>query len=122
MRRPDGVEHRVEDLLAAPGQRLLKLGLEIDVTGGRVLDATIEGRHDRLLDRLEAVLEEERRQRRLEQSGEDIPVLGQPLELLLRDGAAVLEQLLAQTELARHLGAAGARDDVRADLGHPSLR
>ena len=74
------------------------------------------------LDRLEAVLEEERRERRLEQRGEDVAVLGQPRQLVGRDGVRPAPaQQLVEAELARDLGAARARDDVRADLRHPPL-
>src|SRR4051812_39259202 len=38
MRRPVDIEHRIAHRLPAPRERLLNLGLEIDVTGQRVLD------------------------------------------------------------------------------------
>jgi hypothetical protein len=68
------------------------------------------------------VLDEERRQRRLEQRREDVPVSGEAVELLGRDDPLpFLDEPLAEAELARDDGAARARDDVRADLGQPAL-
>src|SRR3954454_8391094 len=59
MRRPVDIEHRIAHRLPAPRERLLNLGLEIDVAGRRVLDPRRERLHDRLLDLAEAMLEEE---------------------------------------------------------------
>jgi hypothetical protein len=69
------------------------------------------------------VLEEERRERCLEQRGEHVAVAGQPLELVLREASGrALGEPAAEVELARDDGAARTRDDVRADLGEPPLR
>ena len=123
MRRPFDLEHRVADLPAERGQLFLQLGLVVDVRGRGVLDAPAERLDDRLLDRLEAVLEEERRKRGLEQRGEDVAVPGEAAELLVGDDAlALLDQLLAEFELTRDDGAARPRDDVRADLRQLPLR
>jgi hypothetical protein len=107
----------------APGERLLELRLVVLVVGERVLDALRERVDDRPLDRLVAVLEEERGERRLEQRREDVAVRREALELLVRDlvGAGV-EQPVAELELARDDGAACPRDDVGADLREPALR
>src|SRR3954452_8251383 len=67
MRRPVDIEHRIAHRLPAPRERLLNLGLEIDVTGQRVLDPRRESLHNRLLDLAKAMLEEESCKRRLEQ-------------------------------------------------------
>src|SRR5262249_60081076 len=109
-------ENRVRDRLAAPRERLLQLRLVVDVRRQRVLDPRLERSDDRLLDLLEAVLEEERRKRCFEQRGEDVPVLREALELVRRDVCAALEQALPEVELARDDGAALARDDVGANL------
>jgi hypothetical protein len=68
------------------------------------------------------VLEEERRERRLEQRREHVPVTGEPLELVLgKSSGRALGEPAPEVELAGDDGAAGARDNVRADLGEPSL-
>ena len=81
MRRPFHLEHRVADLPAERGQLFLQLRLVVDVRGRGVLDAPAERLDDRLLDRLEAVLEEQRSKRGLEQRGETLR-LQEPIELL----------------------------------------
>src|SRR5690349_24925959 len=50
VRRPLDVEHGVADRLSAPRERLLQLGLVVDVARQRVLDAPGERIHDRTLD------------------------------------------------------------------------
>ena len=80
-----------------------------------------EGVDDRLLDRLESVLEEDRRESGLEQRGEDVAVLSEPAELLGLGQDPVLEQPLAEPELVGDEGAGPARDGVRADLRQPTL-
>src|SRR5690242_20588802 len=112
VRRPVDVEHGVADGLPAPRERLLQLRLVVDMARERVLDAPGERVHDRALDRLEAVLEEERGERRLEQRGEHVPVVREPVQLVVRDVGAALLQTLAELELARDDGAARARDDM----------
>ena len=81
MRGPVDVDHDVVDAAARLRERLLELGLVIDVRRPRVLDrsenaATIAGAI------AEAVLEEERRDRGLEQRGGDVPALDDPGELV----------------------------------------
>ena len=79
----------------------------VDVGRARVLDPIRERGDDRRLDRLVAVLEEERGDRGLEQRREDVAALDDPLELLARERlpAAVAEPL-AETKLARDRRAA----------------
>jgi hypothetical protein len=123
VRRPLDLEHRVRHLPPERRQLLLQLGLVVHEGGGRVVDATAERLDDRLLDPLERVLEEERRERRLEQRREDVPVPGETVELLRRDDPPpFLDQPLAEPELAGDDGTARTRDDVRADLREPPLR
>ena len=64
------VEHEVRDAPARLRERFLELRLVIDMGRARVLDPVGEGGDDRRLDRLVAVLEEERRDRGLEQRRE----------------------------------------------------
>ena len=75
VRRPLHLEHRVADLPARLRERLLQGRLVVDVLRAGVLDPVGERGDDRPLDRLVAVLEEERRNRGLEQSGGDVPAL-----------------------------------------------
>ena len=99
------------------GERLLQLRLVIDVGRPRVLDPAREGPDDGVLDLLEAVLQEQGAERRLQQRGEDVAVRGEPLELVLRHGAGrPLRHPLAEPELAGDDRAARPGDDVRADL------
>ena len=75
-----------------------------------------------LLDRLEAVLEQERAERRLEQRREDVAVADEPVELVVRQLALPRSlQLVPEVELPRDDGAALAGHDVRADLREPPL-
>jgi hypothetical protein len=68
------------------------------------------------------VREEERAESGLEQIGEDVPIARQALELVPgEDSPSRLEEPLAEPELARDDCAALPRDDVRPDLGEPSL-
>ena len=123
MGRPLHVEHRVADLLPQSRELLLQLRLVVDVSRCGVLDPPAEGLYDRILDRLEAVLEKERGQGGFEQRGEDVAVPGEAAELLVGDDAfALLDQLLAEPELPRDDRAARARNDVRANLGQLPLR
>src|ERR1700690_4407164 len=85
--RPYRLQHRVDDLLADPGQLLLELRLVVDRVRGGVLHLTAERSDDRFLDRLEPLLEEDRSGRRLEQPRDYVAVLreaGQPLRLRRR--------------------------------------
>src|SRR3954469_25613688 len=113
VRRPVDVEHGVADRLATARERLLKLCLEVDVARERVLDPGREGIDDRLLDLPEAVLEEKGGERGLEQRGENVAVLHQPLQLLLRNQLlAASLQSGAEVELAGDDGTARPGDDV----------
>jgi len=93
----------------------------VDVARQGVLDPLREGGDDRALDRLEAVLEKERRERRFEDGGEDVPVADEPRELLLREPDGALGKPWRKVEPAGDDGAAGTRDDVRADLRETPL-
>ena len=64
----------VRDHRVPPGQLLLQCGLEVDVLCGRILDSPREGLDDRLLDRLEPVLEEKSGEGRLHHRGQDVAV------------------------------------------------
>ena len=74
VRRSDRVHDDVVDLLAQSCQRLLQLRLVVDVRRQRVLDPRRERVDDRVLDRWEAVLEEERAEHGLEQGREHVAV------------------------------------------------
>ena len=122
VRRPLGREHHVGDLPAAPGERLLKLRLVVDVRRERVLDPGRERVDDRLLDRSEPVFEEERAEHRLEERREHVAVLRKPFDLLgLKVADPELAEPPAEVELARDDGTARTGDDVRADLREPPL-
>src|SRR5437764_5370763 len=112
----------VDDLLADSRQLLLQLGLVVHGVRGRILDLATERLHDRRLDGLEAALEEDRGERRLEQGREHVAVLRQPRELLRLRGGAALQQSLSQSELLGDERARTPRDDVGADLRQSPLR
>ena len=116
VRRALHLEHRVVDLPTRARERFLELGLVVDVARARVLDLVAEGRDDRLLDRLEPVLEVDRRERGLEQGREDVSARRDAVELVGRDSIGPLEEPVAEVELLRHDGAARPGDDVRTDL------
>src|SRR5579862_6462159 len=78
---------------AAARKELLQVRLVVDAGRDRELDALLEGGDDRALDRSEAVLQEERAERRLEPG--------------------------AEAELLGHRGARRARDDMGPRLGQP---
>jgi hypothetical protein len=122
VRRPVDVDDDVGDAPARLRERFLQLGLVVDVRRPGVLDPVGERRDDRRRDRGVPVLEEERRDRRLEQRRGDVPALDDPLELL---GGETLprrgREPLTEVQLARDRRAALARDDVRADLREPAL-
>ena len=92
VRRPLDLEHRVDDGAPRARQALLQLGLVVDVRRQGVLDARVERGDDRRLDRLEAVLEVERRQRGLEQRREHVAVEREPLDLALGEVARLLRR------------------------------
>jgi hypothetical protein len=106
VRRPGGVDHLVAHLPSLLREPLLKLRLVVDVARQRVLDPPLEGRDDRLLDRLEAVLEEQRAQPSLEQRREDVAIGGKLLEPFRARTFGPLDQLAVEVELARDDGAA----------------
>jgi hypothetical protein len=86
------------------------------------LDALAEGGDDGRLDPLEAMLEIESSDRRLEQSRKHVAAARDPFELVARDVARALREPLAETELLRDERARGARDDMRPDLREPPFR
>ena len=122
VRRALDLEHGVVHLPARPGERLLELRLVVDVARARVLDLVGEGLDDRRLDLLEAVLEVERSDGRLEHRGQHVAAPRDALELVRRDAFGPLEQLLPEAELLRNDGTALAGDDVRPDLRQAPLR
>ena len=123
MRRAGDVHDRVADMHPAAGERLLELGLVVDVIGQRVVDPLRERVDDRELDRLEPVLEEQRREGGLEERGEHVAIVREPRQLVARASVRPgLEQPVAEADLLRDDSAAGARDDVRAELRELALR
>jgi hypothetical protein len=74
VRRSLDFQNRVAHLPTHRGKLLLELGLEVDVRRRRVLDPAGKRLDDRLLDVLEAVLEEESRERRFQQRGKDVAI------------------------------------------------
>ena len=84
MRRARDLDDLVGDLAAEARERLLQLGLVVDVSGQRVLDALREGLDDRFAHALEPVRDVERAERRLDERREDVPVGREPLELARR--------------------------------------
>src|SRR3954447_17378730 len=114
VRRALDVEHVVDDLAAPARELFLQLGLVVDVAGQRIGDPAVEGGDDRVADRLESVLEVERRQRGLEQRGEHVAVPREALQLVRRRQLLpALGEPLSETELPRNHGAACPGDDVR---------
>src|SRR5439155_14480492 len=121
VRRALDLDDRVADGAPPPRERLLELGLVVDVARRGIFDPARERVHDRGLDRLEAVLQEEGRERRLEERREHVPVAGQPLALFRRNARGLLAEPAAEVEFARDGSAARAGDDVRPDLREPAL-
>jgi hypothetical protein len=122
MRRPFDLEHTVGDLAALPRKLFLELRLVVDVARRRILDLAAKRLDDRRLDRRESVLEEERRQRSLQQRAEDVPVPCELRELLLAGLPGVLTEPPPQAELAPDDRTALPGDDVRAEPGQLPLR
>src|SRR4051812_47143584 len=93
----------VGDVATGPGEQLLQVGLVVDARGERVLDLVGEGVDDGVPDGGEAVLEEDRAERRLDHRREHVAVAREPFELLLRlGGSRVRDETLPEAELARH--------------------
>src|SRR6266480_2489515 len=112
----------IGDVATGPGEQLLQVGLVVDARGERVLDLVGEGVDDGVLDGGEAVLEEDRTERRLDHRREHVAVAREPFELLLRlGGSRVRDETLPEAELARHHRARRTRDDMRANLGELPL-
>ena len=103
------------------GEELLQIRLVVDARRERLLDLLRERGDDRVLDRREAVLEEERTECRLDHRRQDVAVLREPLELHVQVRRGPLYETPPEIQLAGHLGAGRARDDVRADLREPPL-
>ena len=120
--RPLDLEHAVGDLTAPTCELFLELRLVIDVARGRILDPAAKRLDDRRLDRREAVLEKERRQRGLQQRAEDVRVPCELGELLLARLAGVPAEPPPQPELAPDDGTALPGDDVRAQPSQLPLR
>jgi hypothetical protein len=116
------LEDRVVHLPAGAGERLLQLGLVVDMARARVLDLLRERGDDRGLDALEPVLEVEGGDCRLEQCGQDVPAPRDALELVGGDGARVLGQAGAELELLGDNRAGLPGDDMRTDLREPPFR
>ena len=74
------------------------------------------------LDRREAVLEEERAERRLEDGADDARRGGKPLRVVLQPRGRARDETLAEPERRADGGAGRARDDVRPRLRQPALR
>jgi len=85
VRRPGNLDDLVRDLTSEAGERLLQLGLVVDVRRQRVLDPLLEGIDDRPAQPLEPVREVESAERGLDERRQDVPVRREPLELAGRD-------------------------------------
>ena len=96
MRRALGVDQHVDERPAPARDRLLQLGLVVDLVRERELDPALERLDDRARDRLEAVLEVERGQRRLEHRGEDVAVAARAGRHSSALGAGLVAQPLAE--------------------------
>jgi hypothetical protein len=88
----------------------------------RVLDPFRERIQDGLANRLEAVLEVEGAECRLDERGKDVSVDGEALQLLRRDRIAPpLDECPAEAEPTAYDGAALPGNDVRPNLGELPL-
>jgi len=116
MRRSLDLDNRVGDSETATGELLLELRLEVDVPLDRVLDPFGERLYDRRLDPLEPELEVERAEAGLDESGDDVRVLGECLDLGRVVLPGELREPLPEPELPADDRAALPRDDVGADL------
>ena len=124
VRRPFDREHLVLDDAAGPRERLLQLGLRVDVPRACELDPLCERLDDRLLDLLEAVLEVHRRDRRLEQRGENVAAERDAVQLRPGDVLRPLDEHAAEVEVARDASrSCGARRRGRgSSRGAPRRR
>jgi hypothetical protein len=122
MRRSLDLDNGVRDGETATGELLLELRLEVDVALDRVLDPLGERLDDRRLDPLEPELDVESAEARLDESGDDVGVLGEGLDLGRVVSPRELSKPLAEPELPADDRAALARDDVGTDLRQLSLR
>ena len=122
MRRAFDLQHLVDDVPSGARKRLLELGLVVDPRRRCVLDSARERRDHGLLDPLEPVLEEQRRERRLEERRQHVAVARELRELVRRDLlGSQLDEPLPQPELPGHDRAARPRDHVRPKLRQPPL-
>ena len=123
VRRPLDRDLCVRHLAAAAREQLLQVCLVVDAGREGMLDLSGESSDDRILDRREAVLEEERAQRGLDDRREHVPVPRQPLELLVVGlrVSRTRDETLPEAELACDLGAGRTRDDVGSHLREPAL-
>ena len=96
----------VGDAEAPARELLLELRLRVDVARQRVLDPVVEGGENGGADPLEAVLEVERPERRLEQGRDDVAVAGEPLELVGGDLGTGRGKALAESDPTGDDGAA----------------
>jgi hypothetical protein len=111
------LDHRVGDARPPAGRLFLQHRLVVDVACQRVLDLLAERVEDRSADCLEAVLEIERAEGRLDQRRDDILVLRELYELVVGDRPTpVCEKSVTESETPAYDGTALARDNVRADL------
>src|SRR5579862_851685 len=104
---------------AAARKELLQVRLVVDAGRDRELDALLEGGDDRALDRSEAVLQEERAERRLEHGADHARGRCQPGRVLGRRFGGMRREPGAEAELLGHRGARRARDDMGPRLGQP---
>jgi hypothetical protein len=93
----------------------------VELRGEGEFDLRLERLDDRLRDRLEAVLEVERGERGLEQGRQHVSVLREARDLGVGWSLGLGQQALAEIELPRDDRTACPRDDVRANLRHPTL-
>jgi len=121
VRRPFHRQRRIGHRSPQAREAFLKLRLVVDVRVQRVLDPRLERRNDGRLDRLEAVLEIDGGECRLEDRRKDVSVASEPVDLVLREPGPRPAQPVAQIELGCDDCAARPRHDVRTHLRHPPL-
>ena len=128
----DSMKCPIERKLYPPGEHgrgrirdseyLLQLRLVVDPGRDGRLYVLGESVDDGVLDRREAVLEEERTEHGLEEGCEDIAIVGEPFDLLGGELGCVVAQPAAEIQLPRDDRAARAGDHVGSDLREPPLR